>query len=67
MPIVSPLWLLGAALAGQPVPGLKQIMAHPDWVARPARRVPEDVWKPRVDGPAGLGATARWYEREGWL
>ena len=20
-----------------------------------------------LDGPAGLGATARWYEREGWL
>ena len=42
-------------------------MVHPDWVARPARRVPENVWTPRLDGPAGLGATARWYEREGWL
>lgn len=42
-------------------------MVHPDWVCRPERAVPEDIWQPRIPGPHGLAATARWYEREGWL
>ena len=53
VPIVSPLWLLGAALAGQPVPGLEQIMAHPDWVAR----------SPRAAG-CGLDSRTVWYRRK---
>ena len=42
-------------------------MIHPDWVCRPERAVPQDIWQPRISGPEGLAATARWYEREGWL
>ena len=42
-------------------------MAHPDWVCRPERAVPADIWTPRIDGLDGLTMTARWYEREGWL
>ena len=53
MPIVSPLWLLGAALAGQPVPGLEQIMADPDWMARSPRAAD---W--------GLDSRAVWYRRK---
>lgn len=53
MPIVSPFWLLGAALAGQPVPGLEQIMAHPDWVAR----------SPRAAGWS-LDSRTVWYRRK---
>lgn len=42
-------------------------MAHPNWVARSAKRVPPAVWAPRVDGEEGLAQTAEWYRREGLL
>lgn len=42
-------------------------MVHPDWVCRPEHAVPQDIWQPRITGPAGFEQTARWYEREGWL
>ncbi len=42
-------------------------MIHPDWVCRPKRAVPEDIWQPRIAAPEGFAATARWYENEGWL
>ena len=42
-------------------------MSHPDWVADPAKCVPEAVWKPRVPTRPGLKGTARWYREQGWL
>lgn len=42
-------------------------MAHPDWVADPAAKVPADVWKPRVPTRPGFKGTARWYRENGWL
>lgn len=42
-------------------------MAHPNWVARSDRRVPGEIWEPRIGGEEGLKATAAWYVREGWL
>lgn len=42
-------------------------MAHPNWVARSARRVPPSVWEPHIAGEEGLKQTAEWYRREGWL
>jgi len=42
-------------------------MAHPNWVARSARRVPPSVWEPHIAGEEGLAQTADWYGREGWL
>ena len=42
-------------------------MVHPDWVCRPECAVPANIWSARIAGPEGLAATARWYEREGWL
>ena len=42
-------------------------MSHPDWVADPARAVPADLWRPRIETREGLKATARWYRDEGWL
>ena len=42
-------------------------MAHPNWVARFDRRVPEAVWKPAITGSEGLSDTARWYRAQGWL
>ncbi|WP_435202794.1 NAD-dependent epimerase/dehydratase family protein [Qipengyuania sp. 902] len=42
-------------------------MAHPNWVARSAKRVPPSVWEPHITGEDGLARTAEWYRREGWL
>lgn len=42
-------------------------MAHPNWVARSAKRVPAAVWEPRIPGEEGLASTARWYRAEGLL
>lgn len=42
-------------------------MAHPNWVSRGDRRVPSDVWEPRITGEEGLKSTAEWYRHEGWL
>jgi len=40
---------------------------HPDWVIDPERRPPAELWRPKIDTPAGLAATAAWYRAEGWL
>lgn len=42
-------------------------MAHPDWVASSAAKVPESLWKPIVPTREGLKATAKWYREAGWL
>ena len=42
-------------------------MAHPNWVSRWDRKVPADVWEPRITGEEGLKSTAEWYRHEGWL
>ncbi len=42
-------------------------MCHPNWIARFDRAVPGDIWQPQIDSEEGLGATAEWYRREGWL
>lgn len=42
-------------------------MVHPDWVADPARKVPEAVWQPRIPTGPGLKGTARWYRENKWL
>lgn len=41
--------------------------SHRDWVVNPERRPPETLWRPQIDTDSGLGETARWYERHGWL
>lgn len=40
---------------------------HPDWVADPALAVPLELWRPEIETPDGLAATARWYRASGWL
>ncbi|TPG14606.1 NAD-dependent epimerase/dehydratase family protein [Sphingomonas oligophenolica] len=42
-------------------------LAHPDWTARPDRRVPAALWSPLVDTREGLAETARWYRANGLL
>ena len=42
-------------------------MTHPDWVCRPERAVPPEIWQPRILAKEGFARTAAWYRREGWL
>ena len=42
-------------------------MAHPNWVARSDRAVPDAVWMPEISGETGLKHTAEWYRQHGWL
>ena len=42
-------------------------MAHPDWVSRPDKAPPAELWRPEIPTPEGLAATARWYREQGWL
>lgn len=42
-------------------------LAHHDWVISESKRVPKDLWRPRIKTPAGLNMTAKWYRGEGWL
>jgi nucleoside-diphosphate-sugar epimerase len=42
-------------------------MCHPNWVVRSDRAVPVDLWQPKIEGLAGLAATADWYRAKGWL
>jgi nucleoside-diphosphate-sugar epimerase len=41
--------------------------SHRDWAVKPERRPPPELWRPRIEAPAGRAETARWYESEGWL
>ncbi len=40
---------------------------HPDWVARPNRAAPPDLWQPQIPTDQGLRLTADWYRAQGWL
>ncbi|MEN2785667.1 NAD-dependent epimerase/dehydratase family protein [Sphingomonas qilianensis] len=42
-------------------------LAHPDWAADPARRPAADLWRAEIATPAGLAATAAWYQAHGLL
>jgi uncharacterized protein YbjT (DUF2867 family) len=42
-------------------------MTHPDWVSRPDKAPPADLWQPKIATPSGLAATAAWYRQNGWL
>ncbi len=42
-------------------------MTHPDWVADPARHVPQALWKARIPTREGLKSTAHWYRKKKWL
>ncbi|WP_404333694.1 NAD-dependent epimerase/dehydratase family protein [Sphingomonas sp. MMS12-HWE2-04] len=38
-----------------------------DWVVDAERRPPANLWRPQVETPAGLAATAAWYREQGLL
>jgi dihydroflavonol-4-reductase len=39
----------------------------PAWTCRPDALMRDTGWQPRLDLASGLGRTADWYRREGWL
>ncbi|HMO68438.1 MAG TPA: NAD(P)-dependent oxidoreductase [Novosphingobium sp.] len=48
-------------------PDRASYLAHPDWVVSPEHRVPDHIWRPRIETRDGLKATAKWYRDEDWL
>ena len=42
-------------------------MTHPNWVARSALAVPQEIWTPTIATEDGLRSTAAWYRARGLL
>ena len=42
-------------------------MCHPDWVSRPDKAPPPELWRPEIPTLDGLMDTAAWYREQGWL
>ena len=42
-------------------------MVHSDWVSRPDKAPPTELWRAEIDTAEGLAATAAWYRAQGWL
>ena len=77
LPLPAPLvrgllWTIGslAHLAGRATVLSADKAAEflaPAWTCRPDALMRDTGWQPRIDLAAGLGRTADWYRREGWL
>ena len=48
-------------------PDRARYMCHPDWTVGEGLMPPPSLWRPRIDTPEGLRATATWYHEAGWL
>ncbi len=74
-PAVPPWLFTGAArldrlargAGAKLTPDRARYMVHPDWVCAPERRVPPQLWTPRLATPEGLRQTAAWYREQRWL
>lgn len=42
-------------------------MCHPDWVSRPDKAPPSELWRAEISTRDGLIDTAAWYRAQGWL
>jgi UDP-glucose 4-epimerase len=42
-------------------------MCHPDWVSRPDKAPPAELWRAKIATRDGLIETAAWYRERGWL
>jgi len=40
---------------------------HNDWSIDPAKRLPAEIWQPKVETEKGLKKTAQWYRQNDWL
>jgi len=75
-PVPVPAWLLRLAARGDGLvrgakakltPDRARYFCHPDWVVSRDAMPPADLWRPAIDTPAGLRATAESYRAAGWL
>lgn len=58
-------WLRGDA--AKLTPDRAAYFCHPDWVVSDARRVPPEIWQPKINAAQGLRDTAAAYRAAGWL
>ena len=58
-------WLRGAK--AQLTPDRVGYMCHPDWVSRPDKAPPPELWRAEIPTRDGLIETAEWYRAQGWL
>lgn len=42
-------------------------MCHPDWVSRPDKAPPAELWRAEIPTRDGLISTVLWYREHGWL
>jgi uncharacterized protein YbjT (DUF2867 family) len=42
-------------------------MCHPDWVSRPDKAPPTELWRAEIPTRDGLTETAAWYRKHRWL
>ncbi len=47
--------------------GKAREILHPDWSARGAHLVPENIWVPEISLQDGFAETVKWYRAAGWL
>ena len=40
---------------------------HDDWTIDPQKRLPEQLWEPRIETRQGLKDTASWYRQNDWM
>lgn len=40
---------------------------HDDWTIDPQKRLPAQLWEPKIETRAGLKKTANWYRQNDWL
>lgn len=74
-PALPPVLLKSAARVDRLLRGRKarltpdraSYMLHPDWACHASRRVPADLWQPRIETAQGLAETARWYAANDWF
>ena len=48
-------------------PDRANYFCHPDWVAKPDKAPPPDLWRAQIETDKGLAETAAWYREQGWL
>lgn len=74
--MATPGWALAAAARldrafrgarAKLTPDRARYFCHPDWVSDAGKGVPADIWRPAMDTPGGLAATAAAYRAKGWL
>jgi uncharacterized protein YbjT (DUF2867 family) len=71
LPLPAQMLRLASRVEGLIRPGRTKLTAdrvryicHPDWVVSPEARPPAELWRPLIETPSGLRATADWYREQ---